>query len=147
MRSHNPSLLVAGYVFALLSFIQPLCSSAQDLEAALAHAKNVYAQQGPKAALPEYESLLAGYPKAHELLETALQIKRELHDQREEGKTLSHLGLLYWDQGKYPEAVASFNESLSIARELHDAQLEGASLNNLGMVYDEQGDYRGSLAH
>jgi CHAT domain-containing protein/tetratricopeptide (TPR) repeat protein len=173
MRSHNPSLPVAGYVLALLWFIQPLCSSAQDLEPALAHARNVYAQQGPKAALPEYESLLADYrkvgdrrgeaitvgligncykhlgdyPKALELLKTALQIKRELHDQREEGKTLSHLGLLYWDQGKYPEAIASFNESISIARELHDAQLEGASLNNLGMVYDEQGDYRDSLAH
>jgi len=171
MSNQRLSLLLT--VFTFLFVIHPLSASAQDLEAALAHAKNIYAQQGPRAALPEYESLLAGYrqagnrrgeaitlgligncykhlgdyPKALELLNSALRIKRELHDQGEEGKTLSHLGLLYWDQGKYPEAIGSFNQSIAIARNLHDAQLEGASLNNLGMVYDEQGDYRSSLAH
>jgi len=173
MPSRLKSFWLVACVFALLASIRPASSSAQDLEAALAHARNVYAQQGPNAALPEYESLLAGYrrsgnrrgeaitlgligncykhlgnyPKALELLNAALQLKRQLHDPSEEGKTLSHLGLLYWDQGEYPQAITAFNQSIAIARELHDAQLEGASLNNLGMVYDEQGDYRRSLAH
>jgi len=111
MRSHNPSL-VAGCVFALLWFIQPLCSSAQDLEAALAHAKNVYAQQGPKAALPEYESLLAGY--------------REVGDRRGEAITVGLIGNCYKHLGDYPKALELLKTALQIKRELGSGQIPGS---------------------
>jgi CHAT domain-containing protein len=130
-----------------------------------------YSQQGARAALPEFESVLetfrgngdkhgeavvtgligncykklGDYPKALQLLNQALQMKRNLHDRLEEGKTLSHLGLVYWEQGDYSKAIEVFNQSLAIGRELQDAQLEGATLNNLSLVYEEQGDYRKSL--
>jgi CHAT domain-containing protein len=130
-----------------------------------------YSQQGARAALPEFKSVLEAfrkdgdkhgeavvtgligncykklgdYPKALQLLNQALQMKRDLHDRLEEGKTLSHLGLVFWEQGDYSKAIEVFNQSLAIGRELQDAQLEGASLNNLSLVYEEQGDYRKSL--
>jgi CHAT domain-containing protein/Tfp pilus assembly protein PilF len=142
-----------------------------DPDTALAHARTVYSQQGPKAALPEFEEVLAqyrsahnrrgeaitlglignchkrmgDYPKALDFLGQALQIKREINDRAEEGRTLSHLGLVYWEMAEYPQAIDHLNQSIAIARELHDVQLEGAALNNLSLVYDEQGEYGRSL--
>jgi len=141
------------------------------LDEDLARAKTIYSQQGPRAALPEYERVVAryrtagdhhgeaitlgligncykrlgDYPKALSYLTSALQLKRELHDRLEEGKTLSHLGLVYWEQGAYPKAIEVFDQSIAIAQELKDIKLEAAALNNLSLVYDEQGDYRRSL--
>ena len=131
----------------------------------------IYSQQGPKAALPQYERVLASYrqsgnklgeaitigligncykrlgdySKALEMLNSALVMKRELHERLEEGKTLSHIGLVYWEQGLYPKAIEAFTESIAIAREMNNVQLEAAALNNVSLVYDEQGDYRRSL--
>jgi CHAT domain-containing protein/Tfp pilus assembly protein PilF len=160
------AILVAAIVMA-----GSLMAQDASIDEALAQAKVIYSQQGPRAALPEYEKVLAGYrnagnrhgeaitlgllgncykrlgdyPKALGLLNSALTLKRELHDRPEEGKTLSHLGLVYWEQGEYPKAIEAFEQSIAIARELKDVKLEAASLNNLSLVYDEQGDYRRSL--
>src|SRR5579862_1632053 len=169
LKQLRTTIAVAIAVIAI-----PAAMFAQDpnLDNALAQAKATYSQQGARAALPEYEKVLDGYqklgdrrgeaittglmgncykklgnyPKALELLNAALQIKREIHDRPEEGKTLSHLGLVYWEQGDYAKAIDVFDQSIAIARELKDAKLEAASLNNLSLVYDEQGDYRKSLA-
>ena len=146
------AILVAAIVMA-----GSLIAQDASIDEALAQAKVIYSQQGPRAALPEYEKVLAGYrnagnrhgeaitlgllgncykrlgdyPKALGLLNSALTLKRELHDRPEEGKTLSHLGLVYWEQGEYPKAVEAFEQSMAIARELKDIKLEAASLNNL----------------
>jgi CHAT domain-containing protein/Tfp pilus assembly protein PilF len=138
---------------------------------ALAQAKLIYSQQGPKAALPEYEKVLdlyrtsgdkigeaiavgligncykrlGDYSKALEMLNSALAMKRELHERLEEGRTLSHIGLVYWEQGLYPKAIEALKQSITIAREMNNVQLEAAALNNISLVYDEQGDYRHSL--
>ena len=168
----NRYLKVAiGTLAAAVAMTTGLMAQEASLDQALVHAKTVYSQEGPRAALPEYEKVLAGYrnagnrrgeaitlgligncykrvgdyPKALTFLNSALDLKRELHDRLEEGKTLSHLGLVYWEQGEYPKAVEAFDQSIAIARELKDIQLEAASLNNLSLVYDEQGDYRRSL--
>ena len=163
----------AVVAFSLVALLTPSSSRGQDAPAddALAHARATYAKRGPKAALHEYEAVLDGYrrthdvrgeaitigligncykrlgeyPKALNLLTKALELKREIHDRAEEGRTLSHLGLVYWEQGEYSKAISSFNESISIAQDIHDTQLEAASLNNLSLVYDEKGDYRRSL--
>jgi CHAT domain-containing protein/tetratricopeptide (TPR) repeat protein len=79
------------------------------------------------------------------MLNSALAMKRELHARLEEGKTLSNIGLVYWEQGRYPEAIDAFTESIAIAREMNNVQLEASALNNLSLVYDEKGDYRLSL--
>jgi len=128
------------------------CCRAQNVspDDALAHAKTTYAQQGPKAALPEFERVLESYrkagdrrgeaittgligncykrlgdyPKALITLNSALQMKRELHDRPEEGKTLSHLGLVYWEQGEYPKAIEA--SSIRVSRSLVRSEMCGS---------------------
>lgn len=137
----------------------------------LARAKQTYAEQGPRAALPEYEEALrlfraaqdrsgeaitlgyignchkrfGDFEQARELLETALRMKRDLGDAAEEAKTLNHLGLLDWEIADYPAALARFERSLEIARAAGDRRTEGAALNNTSLVYDELGEYERSL--
>src|SRR5262245_59261377 len=87
----------------------------------LARARDLYNREGPKLALPEYEKALAllqaegdkkneaitlgligncykrfgDFPKAEDFLQRALTLKRTTGDRLEEGRTLSHLGLLH----------------------------------------------------
>ena len=137
----------------------------------LAHARQLYNEEGARAALPEYEKALAlfrsegdrkneaitigligncykkfgEHQKALEYLQRALAMKREIGDRLEEGKTLSHLGLLYWDMSQYPQAIEHLTKAIAIGHELGDRVLEASARNNLGLVYDELGDYRKSL--
>jgi len=141
-------------------------------EEVVARAREIYAREGPRAALPEFERALAlfrqgddrrgeaivlgligncykrfgDFPKALDHLQRSLAMKQQLGDRLEEGKTHSHLGLVYWEMGDYARAAEALGRSIALAREVSDRQLEGAALNNLGLVYDEQGDYRRSLA-
>ncbi len=159
---------------ALLTYLlapTALPAQADSAEELLTAARQLYLEEGPQAALPQFERVLALYraasdprgeaitlgyignchkrfgdfPKALDYLNRALAMKHELGDRLEEGKTLSHLGLVYWEMGGYPEAIERLTRSIAIAREIGDRKLEGASLNNLSLVYDEQGDYRRSL--
>jgi CHAT domain-containing protein/Tfp pilus assembly protein PilF len=137
----------------------------------LAHAKQLYSEEGARVALPEFEKALelfrrekdrkgeaitlgligncykkfGNHAKALDYLQRALTMKRELGDHAEEGKTLSHLGLLYWEMAKYPEAIEHFNKAIAIGNQLSDRILEASARNNLGLVFDEVGDYRRSL--
>src|SRR5215470_7165304 len=128
MKLANAILFLA---FLLLAGCLPLCSQENTTDEALARARALYAEQGARVALPEYERVLTEYrratnrrgegitlgligncykklgdeTKALALLTQALEIKREIHDRLEEGKTLSHLGLFYWEQGQYGKAI------------------------------------------
>jgi CHAT domain-containing protein len=134
-------------------------------------AEQIYRQDGPAKALPEFERLLqvfkenrqprnvaicegyigalhwrlGNFEQSRRHLDIALQLKREIGDQLQEGKTLNTLGLLEWDLGNFDQAIGRFSEARKIGRETGDRKLEGSSLNNLSLVYDEMGDYRTSL--
>lgn len=167
MKSFGPAVLG---MWLLVSAIA-LCVERPSGDQILAHAKSLYSKEGPTVALPEYENALAAYrgegnqlgeavtlgligncykklgkyPKALEMLNTALSMKRALHARLEEGKTLNHLGLVYWEQGDYPQAIEVFNESIAVAIEVKDVQLHASALNNLSLVFDELGDYKRSI--
>jgi len=137
----------------------------------LTKAKELYTQEGPKAALPEFEEALKmfqadndrhgeavvlGYiancqrklenlDKALAFAQQALQMKEELGDRDEIGKTHNQLGLIYWERADYPEAIQHLQEAIEIASTLDDKELEGSARNNLGLVFDERGDYKPSL--
>lgn len=156
---------------ALLLAHVALSAQIENPDEVLARARQVYTEQGPRSALPEFERALGLYrkagnrqgeaitlgyigncykrfgdfPKALEYLNTALNMKQELGDRLEAGKTLSHLGLVYWEMGEYGQAIDHLTRSVALAREVGDKKLEAAALNNLSLVYDEQGDYRHSL--
>lgn len=137
----------------------------------LAHAKQIYSEEGARTALPEFEKALAlfrkegdrkgeaittgligncykkfgEHQKALDYLQRALAMKRELGDRLEEGKTLNNIGLFYWETSQYQKALEPLNSAVTIGKELGDHTLEAAAHNNLGLVYDELGDYRRSL--
>jgi len=146
---------------------------AGEADEVLAKAKEIYAADGPETGAPVFERALSLYrgPPATAAARPitlglvgnchiavrrlskatrttwgrALALKRELGDRLEEGKTLSHIGLVYWEMGEYPPPSTNSRASIAIGREVGDRQLEGAALNNLSLVYDELGDYRRSL--
>jgi CHAT domain-containing protein/Tfp pilus assembly protein PilF len=142
--------------------------SAQDL---LAKAKELYTQDGPKAALPQFEAALKifqasnnrhgeavtlGYigncyrklenlDKALEFAQQALHMKEALGDRDEIGKTQNQLGLIYWERADYPAAIHHLQQAIEIGSSLPDKELEGSARNNLGLVFDERGDFKQSL--
>jgi CHAT domain-containing protein len=160
-------ILLAG-----LALTWPLRAQEASQDSRLAAAEQLYWQDGPAQALPEFERLLqlfqeqgdvrnaaiaqgfigalhwnlGNFDQARHHLDSALQIKREVGDRLQEGKTLNFLGLLEWDLGNFDEAIVRFKEASKIGREAGDRMLEGATLNNLSLVYDELGDYQTSLA-
>jgi CHAT domain-containing protein/Tfp pilus assembly protein PilF len=139
----------------------------------VASAKQAYTNDGPTAALPQFEKALAMYRSANDkrneaivlgylancqrrlgnlkqaadLAQNALSMKEALGDRDEIGKTHNQLGLIYWDLADYPTAIRHLQQAITIGKELDDAQLEGSANNNLGLVFDEQGDYTQSLEH
>lgn len=137
----------------------------------LTKAKQLYTQEGPKAALPEFEEALKtfqankdrhgeavvlGYiancqrklenlDKALEFGQQALHMKEELGERDEVGKTHNQLGLIYWEKADYPGAIQHLQQGIEIASALNDKELEGSARNNLGLVFDERGEYKQSL--
>jgi CHAT domain-containing protein/Tfp pilus assembly protein PilF len=137
----------------------------------LTKAKQLYTQEGPKAALPEFEETLKmfqadkdrlgeavalGYianchrklenlDKALEFAQQALHMKEGLGDRDEIGKTHNQLGLIYWERADYPGAIQHLQQAIEIASTVDDKELEGSARNNLGLVFDEQGDFKQSL--
>jgi CHAT domain-containing protein/Tfp pilus assembly protein PilF len=149
----------------------PASAATQEASHVLAHARQLYLEEGARVALPEFEKALAlfrqqkderaeavtlgligncykklgDHARALEYLQQALAMKRKLGDRVEEGKTLSHLGLLHWEMGQYPQAIEYFNKAIALGSQLGDRVLEASAHNNLGLVHDELGEYRRSL--
>jgi CHAT domain-containing protein/Tfp pilus assembly protein PilF len=143
----------------------------EDIDARLIASENLYREQGPEIALPEFERLAAefnqsqqrldeavalhfigechwrigDFDSARAYLDRALLIKRNLGNRLQEAKTLNVLGLLEWELGNYDQATGDFEQASAIGRDLGNKKLEGATLNNLSLVYDELGDYQTSL--
>jgi CHAT domain-containing protein/Tfp pilus assembly protein PilF len=137
----------------------------------LAKGKQLYTQEGPKAALQPFqealkifrlngdrhgEAITLGYvancqrklgnlDQALELAQQALRMKQDLGDRGEIGNTQNQLGLIYWERSDYPNAIQHLNDAIEIASAVGDKELEGAARNNLGLVFDERGDYSHSL--
>src|SRR5579864_348138 len=163
----------AKYVYGLVllsaaAWPQNAPVSTQDM---LASAKQAYIQEGPRAALPKFEEVLKifetnkdrggeaialGYiancyrkledlDKALQFAKQALEMKEQLSDRDEIGKTHNQLGLIYWERANYPEAIKNLQQAIEIASTLNDKELEGSARNNLGLVFDERGDYKQSL--
>lgn len=162
----NTLLLACGLMFLSIGLAQDAA-----LDPPLAAAERIYRQDGPAAALPEFQRLLEAYQEQDDLrnvaitqgyigalywrlgefelsrrhLDEALRLKRDIGDRLEEARTLNVLGLLEWDLGHYPESIEHFRAASAVAEQEGDRKLAGATLNNLSLVYDELGDYERSL--
>jgi CHAT domain-containing protein/uncharacterized protein HemY len=156
---------------ALITAAQTVSPASSNPDELIAHAHQTYTQQGPKAALPEFEQALAtfreakdrrheaitlGYmgncyrrlgdlPRAVDFVQRGMDIKQSLGDKLEVGKSHNQFGLIYWETAEYAKAIDHLEQAIVIGRELADHELEAQARNNLGLVYDEMGDYRHSL--
>ena len=162
------------HLWLLPVFMQAAALQAQEavrVDELLTSAKTAYTQEGPAAALPQFERALTIFRSAHderneavtlgylancqrrlgnlkqalELGQQALAMKERFDDRSEIAKTHNQLGLIYWDLANYPAAIKQLEQAIEAGRSLGDAQLEGSAANNLGLVYDEQGDHEASL--
>ena len=155
-------------LLACASFAQGGQPTAEEL---LAKGKQLYTQEGPKPALPEFEEALKmfrtannrrgeavtlGYianchrklenlDKALDFARQALRMKEDLGDRGEIGNTHNQLGLIYWERADYPAAIQHLQQAIEIASTVNDKELEGSASNNLGLVFDERGDFKQSL--
>jgi len=160
-------------LFVLATSLWPQSVGAPSTQAQelLAKGKQIYTQEGPKAALQPFqealklfrlngdrhgEAITLGYLAncqrklgnlhlALEFAQQALRMKQDLGDRGEIGNTENQLGLIYWEQSDYPNAIQHLNDAIKIASAGGDKELEGAARNNLGLVFDERGDYSHSL--
>src|SRR5215831_9294581 len=139
------------FILGLLSGLVSSQNAPNSTDALLATARQVYVQEGPKAALPKFEEILKifqsdkdrhgeaitlGYmancyrkledlDKALQFAQQALEMKEQLHDPDEIGKTHNQLGLIYWERANYPEAIKNFQQAIETAARVDDKELEG----------------------
>ena len=151
---------IAVWLFALAATAQTPAPSLANADDLISQARQVYTQQGAKAALPEFERLLALFqqsndrrreaitlgfmgncyrrlgdlPRALDFVERGITIKQGLGDNLEVGRSENQLGLIYWDMANYPQAITHLQRAVATGRETKDLQLEGQALNNLGLV-------------
>ena len=83
--------------------------------------------------------------KALDYFNQALQIYKQLKNQKFEGVTLNNLGGLYDDLGDKAKALDYYDQALELQRAVGDRGGEGVTLNNLGRVYDALGDKQKAL--
>ena len=77
--------------------------------------------------------------QAAEQHRAALEIVRDLGDQRAEAMTLNNLGLALAHSGADGAAVEYLEQAVDVLRELGDEEHEGQAIANLGLVYRRQG--------
>jgi len=166
----QPARLLFVLVFALTTAAQEPPAGSPGPDELIAQARQTYTQQGPKAALPQFEDALAtfreskdrlreaitlGYmgncyrrlgdlPRALDFVQRGMDIKQELGSKLEVGRSHNQFGLIYWDMAEYGKAIGHFQNAIAIGGELNDRELEGQAHNNLGLVFDEVGDYHHS---
>jgi len=177
LRLRDGSSFLAPALLAAALVMVPGCSEpapagvSQEIEQKIDAARKLFQEEGPKRALPEFESILAGciesgdkacearllghlgicyrrlgdLEKALDFQKRSLALKERLGDRPEQAKTLGNIGLVYWELGDYPRAVESLKEGLDLARETGETGVEASIRNNLGLVFDELGKYDQSI--
>ncbi len=85
--------------------------------------------------------LQGDYPAARNFYEQALDLRRQLADQRGIAAALNNLGNVASAQADYAAARTFYEESLKIKRQLGDKPLIASTLYNLGVVAHTQCDY------
>ena len=73
--------------------------------------------------------------------EEALNLYRQIGDQKGMAQSLSNLGAAYSALGEYVQAIDYHQQSLVIRRQIGDQKDVAYSISNLGAVYRYQGDY------
>ena len=115
---------------------------------ALAHweqAIQIYQHQDDQAARRQLPQLLTEQAQVYnelgqnrraiKILQSAVELAKQIPDSRTQAATLGALGNAYWAVGNYEQALLSHQASLKIARQLNTPDYIASSLNNLGNLY------------
>ncbi|MFY0685271.1 MAG: tetratricopeptide repeat protein [Balneola sp.] len=98
-----------------------------------------------------YKGIVYDYRKdveaASELYNQALEIRKELGDERLIGNSLSNLGALYFHNGDYTKASDYYFRSLDIREKIQDSVGLSQSYNNLGILFRNQNEYEKALEY
>lgn len=100
-----------------------------------------YALQGlANGSLNNFTLALKDYEKA-------IEISKQMDDQKAIAANLNNMGLIYHEQGSYPRALAHFSEALSIYEAIDSKKGMANTLGNIGNIYSEQGNYQSALEY
>jgi len=113
-----------------------LCDAAADLRCSAEAANNGGAMA----------RRLGDFNEALHLLTTAVQDWNRLDETTLKGKTLSNLGLLFWQVGDYQQAISYNNQAKAILK-TRDPLANARALNNLGLCYQYLGEYTKAMDH
>ena len=75
------------------------------------------------------------YEKAMEYLPQALDMYKNIGDERGESEVLGHIAVLYFDQADFQSAMTWYQEALIKREKVDDKQLTGNTLNSIGSIY------------
>ena len=85
---------------------------------------------------------ISDYPKAKEVAERALKIKKEKGEKNGISRALMALGKVSTEIGETQKALKYYQEALKISKELGDRNDEGEALHALGRVWHYRGDLK-----
>lgn len=85
------------------------------------------------------------YVKAHNLLQQAIQVYRQLGDQVGEATAYAQQGVAFYSQSDYQNAKVCFETSLEIFHVIGHRAREATMYNNLGAIAHEQGNVSEAL--
>jgi tetratricopeptide (TPR) repeat protein len=86
----------------------------------------------------EYDEALSRYQKA-------LEIFRELDDQKGLAVNLHLIGYISQDKGNYGDALQKYQESLKIHEQIGDLNGIAENLHHIGMILQDKGNYKDAL--
>ena len=145
------ALLAAPVIADPLDDARALHIAGEWREALLAYTEVTASGEASAAAVAYNNSCvilnrLADYPAALAACRRALELRRELGDERRLGRTLNNLGLALQRLGRAGEAEAAYREALAINEQLGDVEAQLINLQNLGLTATEAGRYGEALA-
>ncbi|MBI3039053.1 tetratricopeptide repeat protein [bacterium] len=79
--------------------------------------------------------------RAVEFLDKSRLANREVGNQLLEGLSLTNLGIIYQEMGRFDQAENAFLQAISLGKELYDRRLQGFSLGYLGFLFQEEGRF------
>jgi len=74
----------------------------------------------------------------------ALEIARDLNNQKNESVALNNIAEIYYKQGNYVKALEYYNKSLQLAS---DPSSIATTYNNIAMIYSAVGDYNKAIEY
>jgi CHAT domain-containing protein/tetratricopeptide (TPR) repeat protein len=77
----------------------------------------------------------------------ALDMYREIGDERGEGEILGGLGLIYSNNKDYSTSLPYYQDALKVREKVDDKFLMGNSLNSIGVIYNNLNDYPQAIVY